>query len=56
MGNEFQLDTHNDNLTNLRFADDILILARNQNELHFMLESLMQELEMTGLELNTKKT
>ena len=43
-------------LTNTRYADDILLYAKNLNELIYMTESLTEELRKVGLRLNTNKT
>ena len=43
-------------LLDLRFADDILLLARTAHEALFLLESLLQEFEEVGLLLNGDKT
>ena len=42
------------NLTNLRFANDILILAKSQEELREMKNILMEKFNDARLELNTK--
>ena len=43
-------------LLDLRFANDILLLARTAHEALFLLESLMQEFAEVGLLLNGVKT
>ena len=43
-------------LTNTRYADDILIYAKSLEELVYMTTSLIEELRMIGLRLNTEKT
>ena len=56
IGRGWQIHVNHENLTNLRFADDILVLARSCDELHDMVSTLMTELEVAGLKLNTKKS
>jgi hypothetical protein len=43
-------------LTNIRYADDIMVYATSLGELTMMLEMLTVELRIIGLELNQKKT
>ena len=43
-------------LTNVRFADDIMLYAKSCSELMQMLESLILELGAIGLQLNSRKT
>ena len=43
-------------LTNIRYADDILMFAQSRSEAVSMLESLAGVLRQYGLELNAKKT
>ena len=43
-------------LTNLRYADDIMIFATSREELVSMVEMLVQELSLIGLQLNGTKT
>ena len=43
-------------LNNLRFADDIVLLANNVNELQGMVEDLNKESKKVGLEMNLDKT
>ena len=43
-------------LNNLRFADDIVILAKNRNELEIMAEDLRRESAKVGLSMNLSKT
>eukprot|EP00973_Karenia_brevis_P063554 8831217-Karenia_brevis.AAC.1 len=52
----WRLDQSVERLTNLRFADDILLLGKNENELYEMMALLFDELEKAGLELNAKKS
>ena len=50
------LDVNDRHLSNLRFADDILLLATSKDDAICMLEILTLELAEIGLILNTKKT
>ena len=50
------LDPSMERLTNIRFADDILLFAKDLNELIVMLELLQQELEYLGLCIHESKT
>ena len=43
-------------LTNLRYADDLMIFATSREELVFMVETLAEELSLIGLQLNGTKT
>lgn len=43
-------------LTNIRYADDLMIYATSSEELVQMLEALVQELQAIGLHLNSKKS
>ena len=53
----FKLQLHaDDRLTNLRFADDILLLAGSLNHLTHMLTDLITEARKAGLELHPDKT
>ena len=45
-----------DRLTNIRYADDLLLFAKSWKELVEMLELLVVELNRVGLQLNTSKT
>ena len=40
----------------LRFADNITLIARDQDELQIMIEELNEKLEQIGLEINSTKT
>lgn len=44
-----------ENLTNIRYADDLMIYATSLKDLDFMLESLVAELARCGLHVNSKK-
>ena len=51
------LDASNgDRLTNIRYADDILLFAKSWEEARGMLETLVEALREVGLEVNAKKT
>ena len=55
LGNEgFALDELSDRLTNIRFADDLLIFEKSMEEAVFMTETLVDALGRYGLELNVK--
>ena len=57
MGNaEIFIDTAASRLTNTRYADDIIMYAKNLEELITMTESLIKALRKIGLRLNTTKT
>ena len=43
-------------LTNIRFADDLLIFAKSIDEAIYMLDTLVDTFREYGLELNSKKT
>ena len=43
-------------LTNIQYADDILLYAKSLEELVFMMESLVHELTKVGLQLSSAKT
>ena len=43
-------------LTNLRYADDLILFCKNLPEADEMLQLLVTELGKVGLELNTSKT
>ena len=43
-------------LTNMRYADDLIIYASSSDDLCFMLELLQNELALIGLNLNSSKT
>ena len=43
-------------LTNIRYADDIVLYAKSLEELVFMMESLVHELAQVGLQLSSSKT
>ena len=51
-----QPDKQGDTLSNIRFADDLLVFGTTLEEATFMLESLADCFAHYGLELNTKKT
>ena len=43
-------------LTNLRYADDLMLYAKHWDELIFMMETVIVESSAVGLHLNTSKT
>ena len=43
-------------LTNVRYADDLIICAKSEAKLVLMLETLIEELSLVGLNLNSTKT
>ena len=45
-----------DILTNLRFADDLLLVASSEKQIRTMLEDLMKEAGEVGLQIHTGKT
>ena len=47
---------HVERLTNIRFADDLMLHSKAESELVYMLETLSQELRNVGLQLNPQKT
>ena len=51
-----KLDATSTNLTNLRYADDLLLFGKSLDEAVSMLELLQQELSAAGLTVNPKKT
>ena len=44
------------NINNLRYADDIILMAENGEELKSLLMKLKEESEKAGLKLNIQKT
>ena len=44
------------NMNNIRYADDTVLIADNENELQEMLDTVVRESEKKGLSLNKKKT
>ena len=44
------------NINNLRYADDITIIAENEEELKSFLRKMNEESEKVGLKLNIQKT
>ncbi|GFN86605.1 endonuclease-reverse transcriptase [Plakobranchus ocellatus] len=45
-----------DNINNLRYADDTVLIAENEKDLQQLLDIVKEESEKKGLELNRKKT
>ena len=46
---------HNELLTNVRYADDLMLYARSDTDLASMVECLVEELAAVGSNLNTSK-
>ena len=44
------------NINNLRYADDTILMARNEEELKSLLMKVKEESEKVGLKLNIQKT
>ena len=44
------------NINNLRYADDITLMAESEEELKSLLMKVKEESEKAGLKLNIKKT
>ena len=44
------------NINNLRYADDIILMADNEEELKSLLMRVKEESEKAGLKLNIQKT
>ena len=44
------------NINNLRYADDITLMAENEEELKSLLRKMKEESEKVGLKLNIQKT
>ena len=44
------------NINNLRYADDITLMAENEEELKSLLMKVKEESEKVGLKLNIQKT
>ena len=44
------------NINNLRYADDITLMAENEEQLKSLLMKVKEESEKVGLKLNIKKT
>ena len=50
------LHTNAERLTNIRYADDILIFAKSRQEVQFMIQELMKDLQEVGLILHMDKS
>lgn len=44
------------NITNLQYADDIILLAESEEDLQSILDVVVKESEIRGLTINSKKT
>ena len=54
--NKIGLNIHGQYLSHLRFADDLVLLSEDPNELQYMLETLNEASKQVGLEVNQSKT
>ena len=54
--NELDPTKNSQFLTNLRFADDLLIIAKTKEELSRMMTVLKEECQKVGLEMHSVKT
>ena len=52
----WHIGSNQENLTNTRYADDVLLYAKSMEELKEMLELLLDELRHVGLEMHESKT
>ena len=52
----WHIGSNQENLTNTRYADDVLLYAKSMKELKEMLELLLDELRHVGLEMHESKT
>lgn len=50
------ININGENMSHLRFADDIVIISHNLNDLEIMLQELDDASRLTGLKMNMKKT
>ena len=50
-----EIKTGGRNINNVRYADDITLLAESEEELKNLLKGVKEESEKTGLKLNIKK-
>ena len=50
------IKTAGKNISNLRYADDIILTAESEEELKSLLMKVKEESEKTGLKLNIQKT
>ena len=50
------IKTAGENVNNLRYADDITLMAENEEELKNLLMKVKEESEKAGLKLNIQKT
>ena len=53
---EISININGEILNNLRFADDIILFAKTEEELKNLLEDLNREGKKDGMEMNKKKT
>lgn len=50
------INVNGEYLSNLRFADDIVLISENHKDLEYMLNTLDIESRKCGLQMNTQKT
>ena len=50
------IQINEESLTNIRYTDDTVLLAENEQELHEILEAVNQACKRYGMALNSKKT
>lgn len=50
------LDSNSPRFTNIRYADDVLVAAKSLEELSEMMETLVDELQRIGLQMNASKS
>ncbi|KHJ81308.1 hypothetical protein OESDEN_19006 [Oesophagostomum dentatum] len=53
---DYGIQADGKNITNLRFADDVVLCAKGHEETERMLNNLSETNELIGLELNMEKT
>ncbi|KHJ82199.1 hypothetical protein OESDEN_18109 [Oesophagostomum dentatum] len=53
---DYGIQADGKNITNLRFADDVVLCAKGHEEAERMLNNLSETNELIGLELNMEKT
>ena len=51
-----RINTARRNVTNLRYADDTILMAESEKELKSLLIKVKEESEKSGLKLNIQKT
>lgn len=53
---QYGIPINGENITNLRFADDVILIGKNTNELRNMVKELKDESKKHGLSINMSKT